>query len=370
MTKKVFITGIAGLIGSNLAKYYIRKGWYVAGCDNLIGGYFSNVPKTASFYDIDILKTEELTQALLNSSRNYESGLYDWKESFDVVIHCAALAYEGLSVFSPSLVTNNIYGGTVSVATAAITAKAKLFINCSSMARYGELTPPFTEDMVCKPVDPYGMAKYHAEEQLKLLSEIYPEFKYYTVVPHNVSGAQQVYTDPYRNVLSIMINQALSGRPIYIYGDGKQQRSFSHVDDCVKAIDVIVEKQPEQKLFNIGPDFNEITINDLALKVLSQTKSRSRVIWLDPRPREVKNAWCSSKLAAEILNYEAVKSVDDIITDIVDYIMLNGTSKFNYKLPIQIANNKPIPRTWGPERLFNKYLEETNEYSTKEPSSN
>lgn len=361
MPKKVFITGIAGLIGSSLAKHFILQGWEVAGCDNLIGGYKSNVPKTAAFYDLDILNTEELTHAMCYTAYDARTMSMIPANGYDVVIHCAALAYEGLSVFSPSLITNNIYGGTVSVATAAITAKAKLFINCSSMARYGELTPPFKENMKCNPVDPYGLAKYHAEEQIKLLSDIYPEFKYYTVIPHNVSGAQQVYTDPYRNVLSIMINQALSGRPIYIYGDGKQKRSFSHVDDCVRAIDVLINTQPDQKIFNIGPDHNEISINELASKVISHTKSESRVIWLDPRPREVKDAWCSSYLASKILKYEAVKTVDDIIEDITAYIKLNGPNLFNYKLNIQINNNKPIPKTWGEEQLFNKRTPLTND---------
>jgi UDP-glucose 4-epimerase len=360
--KKVFITGIAGLIGSTLAKYYIKKGYHVSGCDTLIGGYESNIPPSINYHKLDILNTEELKKVVGAPIYNTSTMKYDKaEESYDVLIHCAALAYEGLSVFSPSLITSNIYSGTISVATAAIFGKVKLFINCSSMARYGELTAPFTEDMICKPVDPYGMAKLHAEQQLELLEDIYPDFKYYTVVPHNVSGAQQVYTDPYRNVLSIMIHQALAGRPIYIYGDGKQKRSFSHVDDCVIAIDTLINKQPEQKVFNIGPDHNEININDLALAVIEETKTTSRVIHLDGRPREVKNAWCSSELASRILNYEATKGVKNIITDIKDYILLNGIGSFNYNLTVQIDNNKPVPRTWSEEQLFNKKVQDTNE---------
>lgn len=358
MSKKIFITGVAGLIGSNLAKYYLKKGYQVAGCDNLIGGYAHNVPNSVKFFKLDINNTEELKKIIGYPIYDSRIMSYSGTNGYDVLIHCAALAYEGLSVFSPSLITDNIYTGTVSVATAAIFGKVKLFINCSSMARYGAIKPPFVEEDAPKPVDPYGLAKLNAEHQLELLSDIYPEFKYYTVVPHNVSGAQQVYTDPYRNVLSIMIHQALAGRPIYIYGDGEQKRSFSHVDDCVKAIDRLVETQPKQKLFNIGPDHNEITINKLAELVKNQTISGVPVIHLDPRPREVKYAWCSSKLASEVLCYEAVKNVSDIIEDIKEYILLNGISTFNYKLDIQINNNKPIPKTWSEDQLFNKTFDE------------
>ena len=337
---RVFITGVAGLIGSTLAKFYLKKGYEVTGVDNFIGGYESNIPKTVHLYKLDILDTSRLVANTKHTP------------PYDIFIHCAALAHEGLSVFSPSLITNNIYGGTISAATAAIVNKSKLFINCSSMARYGNISPPFSENMECNPVDPYGLAKLHAEQQLELLSKIYPEFDYYTVVPHNVSGAQQVYTDPFRNVISIMIHQALAGRDIYIYGDGKQKRSFSHVDDAVNAIDKLITKRPAERIFNIGPDDNEITINDLALKVLEHTKSPSRIVHLDARPREVKHAWCSAELSKRVLNYKATKTVDDIIMDIRDYILLNGVGYFNYNLDIQITN-KPVPRTWGDERLFN-----------------
>ncbi len=350
--KTIFITGIAGLIGSSLAKYYLKKGYKVGGCDSLIGGYESNIPNGASFYKVDICDYKNLRDTM----RSFHTDFRRAKPlPIDVVIHCAALAYEGLSVFSPSMITNNIYSGTINVATAAILLKAKMFINCSSMARYGEQKPPFTEDMECNPTDPYGLAKLHAEQQLNLLADIYPEFNVYTVVPHNVSGAHQVYTDPYRNVLSIMIHQALAGRPIFIYGDGEQKRSFSHVDDCVHAIDRIVQNQPVQKLFNIGPDNNEITITELANQILKLTKSNVPIKYIDPRPREVKNAWCSSARANKVLNYKATKKLDAIILDIIDYIRINGISGFNYNLEVEIYNNKPIPKTWGDERLFNQW---------------
>lgn len=339
--KTVYITGIAGLIGSSLAKYYLQKQWRVCGCDNLVGGYESNIPNKVEFRFIDILDTDALDSDIESIG------------GVDVIIHTAALAYEGLSVFSPALITNSIYTGTVSVATAAINNHVPLMINCSSMARYGNIIPPFRENMVCNPVDPYGMAKLQAESQLELLSHIYPDFKFYTVVPHNVSGAHQVYTDPYRNVLSIMIHQALAERTIYIYGDGSQTRSFSHVDDCVLAIDKIIYTLPKENIFNIGPDDNEISITNLAQRIKSITKSSSTIKYLDPRPREVKHAWCSSLLARSTLGYYPNKNLDTIIDDIQSYIKLQGIKDYDFKLPIQI-NSDNIPKTWTDARLFNE----------------
>jgi UDP-glucose 4-epimerase len=231
MNKTIVITGSAGLIGSHLVNRFISLGYKVVGIDNLIGGYESNMPRgNTNFYyfKVDILDNKAVKE------------VFDTYEP-DIVIHCAALAHEGLSVFSPKTIVENIYAGTISVASAAIATGAKLFINTSSMARYGNATAPFKEDTVPNPIDPYGMAKLHAEQQLNLLSEIHG-LKVFHVVPHNVCGPHQCYSDPFRNVMSIFANRILHEKPIYIYGDGNQQRSFSHVDDCVLAYVTLVTK--------------------------------------------------------------------------------------------------------------------------------
>lgn len=351
MTKRIYITGIAGLIGSSVAKHYLKQGWDVSGCDSLVGGYKENIPQAASVSLCDIKDLD----------------FFDNYRPYDVIFHAAALAHEGFSVFSPSLITNSIYSNTVKMASLSIQNEAKLFINCSSMARYGNIETPFTEDMVCSPVDPYGLAKLQAEQQLALLADIYPQFKYYTVVPHNVCGAQQVYNDPYRNVLSIMIHQALRGYPIFIYGDGNQTRSFSHVNDCVNAISALIELQPKQKVFNIGPEGNEITINTLAELVKTRTNSKSDIIRLDPRPREVKEAFCSASLSKEVLHYQTLKTVTDIIDDIIEFIRLNGYKDYKYNLPIEIKDPR-IPKTWS-KRLFGLPLENVVRYDNELTSS-
>ena len=102
---KIFISGIAGFLGSHLADRMISLGHNVYGCDSLIGGYLDNVPKKAKFYQADC---NDFT-LMKNITKN-----------IDIVIHCAATAYEGLSVFSPNVVTKNIVGSSVSLITASI----------------------------------------------------------------------------------------------------------------------------------------------------------------------------------------------------------------------------------------------------------
>ena len=92
------------------------------------------------------------------------------------------------------------------------------------MARYGKQeTVPFREDMVCKPQDPYGIAKYAGELLVSNLCNTHG-MEYVIAVPHNITGPRQKYDDPFRNVASIMINLMLQGRQPIVYGDGTQKR--------------------------------------------------------------------------------------------------------------------------------------------------
>ena len=129
---KIFITGIAGFLGSHLAKRLKNLGHEVFGNDNLILGELENLPKNIKFYKTDCCDYNQMVKNL---------------EGIDIVYHCAATAHEGLSVFSPNFITKNIYQASTSVITASIVNKVKKFIFCSSMARYGNQQTPFKENM-------------------------------------------------------------------------------------------------------------------------------------------------------------------------------------------------------------------------------
>jgi UDP-glucose 4-epimerase len=221
------------------------------------------------------------------------------------------------------------------------------------MARYGNAVPPFTESTIPQPVDPYGLAKLQAEQQLNLLSDIHG-LRVIHVVPHNVCGPGQCYSDPYRNVMSIFTNRVLHDKNIYVYGDGKQKRSFSHVDDCVEAYASIVENKhiKSKEVFNIGPsDGSEITILELANKVAAYCNKQANITHLPDRPQEVKNAWVSTTKAETELNYSTKKSTDDVIRDTTTWIKNSPKRDFNYHLNLEIITEK-TPKTWS-QRLFN-----------------
>ena len=328
---KVLITGVAGFMGSHLADSMLTEGHDVLGIDNLIGGYESNVPKFVNFIKEDL--------------RNLES-ISPYFKGVDVVIHSACTAYEGLSVFSPSLVSENTYQITANVLSASINFRVNKFIYLSSMARYGtQAIVPFTEDMTPAPQDPYGIAKYASELLIRNLCEL-NKIDYTILVPHNIIGPRQKYDDPFRNVASIMINRMLQGKQPVIYGTGNQKRCFSFMKDVVDPIKTTIESTiANSEVINIGPDEEFISINELALKISNIVGFSLDPIYVPGRPQEVEYANCSANKARRLLNYSPSVSLNEGLQELVSWISEKGARPFEYHLPIEIRNDT-TPKTW------------------------
>lgn len=328
---KVLVTGVAGFMGSHLADAFIKRGDHVVGIDNFIGGYSENVPVEVEFYNADLGEFNDIEPLF---------------KGVDLVVHTACTAYEGLSVFSPSLVTRNTSHITTTVLSAAIKHKVKKFIHMSSMARYGtQDVVPFTEDMTPKPQDPYGIAKYAAELLIKNLCETHG-MKYAILVPHNIIGPRQKFDDPFRNVASIMINRMLQGKQPIIYGDGQQMRCFSFMQDVInpllKACDTDVV---DGQVTNIGPDEEFVTIEELAKKIAKILDFDLDPIYMPGRPQEVKHANCSADKARRLLGYKTSTTLEEGLTELAEWIKTKGARPFNYHLPLEFVTEK-TPKTW------------------------
>jgi len=332
---RIFITGVAGFLGSHLAERLLEMGHAVVGCDSLLGGELVNVPPDAEFYQYDCRDFNAMAKVM---------------RGCELVYHCAATAYEGLSVFSPAMVMDNIVTGSVSTYSAAIANDVRRIVLCSSMARYGANRVPFLEDDEPRPQDPYGIAKVAAEQALLNLAAVHG-FEYAIAVPHNIIGARQKFDDPYRNVASIMANLMLQGRSPFIYGDGEQRRCFSHIEDCLSSLLAMgLSDRGVGQTVNIGPDEEFVSINQLFRSLKDLLGFDGQAIYVPDRPQEVKQAFCSSGKARALLGYRTTRSLEDGLGDIVSYIRSVGPRKFRYHLDIEIHNRK-TPRTWT-ERLM------------------
>ena len=289
--KSVVITGVAGLLGSRLAKWIVenKPEYKVIGIDNLSGGYEEHIDSRVIFYKAD-LASDDL------------NGIFS-SHQVEYVYHFSAYAAEGLSPFIRRYnYTNNVVA-TANVINACITHDVKRIVFTSSMAVYGEGKPPFNENDLPKPVDPYGIAKYACEMDVQVAGEQHG-LDWCIIRPHNVYGCNQNIWDRYRNVLGIWIYQKLNNQPITIYGDGSQKRSFSYIDDCLLPLWNAAEApQASKQIINLGSK-KEYSILSAA-GILQEIVGGSEIRFLDKR-HEVHVAYSTHEKSEILLGYQDI----------------------------------------------------------------
>lgn len=334
--QRIFISGVAGFLGSHVAELLVRQGHSVCGADDMSCGDEANIPNHIDFFEYDV--------------RDFNANIKALKK-VDVVFHAAAYAHDGLSVFAPHQITENILSTSTSLISAAIQSNVKRFVYCSSMSRYGtQDIPMFTEEMTPKPQTPYGLAKLACEDFLRNLADTHG-MEWTVCVPHNIIGPRQRYDDPYRNVVAIMINRMLQGQPPIIYGDGLQKRCFSPIQDVLEIIPkLLFDPLCKSQVFNVGPDHEFITIKDLAQIITSEFGQSFDPIHIEQRPNEVLEANCSSQKARQLLGYTGKTDMRASIREMIKSIEKRGPRPFNYKFDIEIKNHK-TPATWK-ERIL------------------
>jgi len=271
------VTGSAGFIGSHVADSLLEMGHHVVGLDDLSGGYLSNVSEGVDFHQGDICDTA-LVQRLFDENH------------FDYVFHLAAYAAEGLSHFIRRFnYTNNLLGSANLINAAVNAGTVRCFVFTSSMAVYGSNQVPMREDMTPMPEDPYGVAKYAVEMDLKQAHEMFG-MDYVIFRPHNVYGARQNIADRYRNVIGIFMNKLMAGEKMTVYGDGLQTRAFSHISDVAPIIARSIERPAAfGEIINVGAD-QPYTILEMASEVAKALGVSQAVTHLEAR-NEVKHAW-------------------------------------------------------------------------------
>lgn len=334
MTDRVFITGVAGFLGSHLADAFRERGYEVAGNDSLVSGYERNVPTDIEFHAVDCRDHEAMTRAMSDA---------------DIVYHTAALPYEGLSVFAPTQISESIATATTATLTAAVNNDVRRFVYCSSMSRYGENEVPFTEDMDPAPQDPYAVSKVAGERMTRVMADAHG-LEYNIAVPHNIIGPRQRFDDPFRNVAAIFINRMLRGEQPIIYGDGTQKRCFSFIQDDIRPLVKMATWDVTGEVINIGPDDEFITINRLAEVIADILDFDLDPIYVRERPQEVKLANCSADKARQLLDYDTHYSLREGLERMIDWIQEVGPKPFDYHLDLEIDSDQ-TPETWENELI-------------------
>jgi UDP-glucose 4-epimerase len=324
------VTGGAGFIGSHVAENLLRMGHKVVVLDDLSGGFRENVPSGAVFVQGSILDYR-LVEDLFR------------KHSFVYVYHFAAYAAEGLSHFIKRFNYNNNLIGSVNLINAAVNYGVKDFVFTSSIAVYGAGQVPMREDTIPIPEDSYGISKLAVEQELKVTHEMFG-LNYVIFRPHNVYGERQNIGDRYRNVVGIFMNQLLQGKPMTIFGDGTQQRAFTHIDDVAPVIASCVEHRAAiNQIFNVGADIPH-SVNHLATVVAAAMHKQPRIEHLAAR-NEVKIAFSDHSKAESVFGKRHQISLEAGVQKMADWVKKNGARESSTFEAIEIERN--LPPSWS-----------------------
>lgn len=294
--KTILITGVAGLIGSRLADWIIenKPEYKVVGIDDLSGGYIENVNPNVKFYNCNLL--DDISHIFYENKPDY-------------VYHFAAYAAEGLSPFIRKYNYKNNLVATASVINECIKHNIKRLVFTSTLAVYGHGNYGiFDEDQLPCPIDPYGVAKYACEMDIKIAGEQHG-LDWCIIRPHNVYGINQNIWDKYRNVLGIWMFQYMNGEPMTIFGDGEQKRAFSYIDDILEPLwNAAFNDKASKEIINLG-GVEEWTINN-ANKVLLEVIKDGNVVYKEAR-HEVKHSIPTYQKSIDILGFEHKTSLKD-----------------------------------------------------------
>ena len=295
------ITGIAGFIGSSLARAVLARGDKVRGIDNFSTGKRENLA--------EILTQIDFRQAdLLDSSALEESC-----HGVDYVFHEAAIPSVPRSVADPIESNRANVDGTVNLLVAARDAKVKRVIYAASSSAYGDTpTLPKHEEMTPSPISPYAVAKLTGELYMTSFWRCYAletvSLRYF-----NIFGPRQDPSSPYSGVLAKFISQMLRGQQPVILGDGQQSRDFTYVDNVVSA-NLLACAAPRDevagRVFNVATG-HRVDLNETFRILKNIMGYRGEVAYGSERAGDVKHSLADLSLARKRLGYEPVVNFEE-----------------------------------------------------------
>lgn len=275
---KILVTGGAGFVGTNLIKRLLKDGHQVQSLDNYSTGLKSNEVEGCRYWAGDIQNISTMDK------------------DFDVVFHLAAIARIQPSFDRPEEYINTNFNGTYEVVKFCIKNNIPLIYAGSSSKHSGRFKNPYT------------FSKDMGEDIIKLYEEHFG-LKASIARFYNVYGPHQLLEGGYTTLIGRWINNIQNGIQCVIYGNGEQRRDFTHIDDIVDALILIMEKEPYGYEFELGRGKN-YSVNEVA-----------KMFGIDPlyesaKKGEAKDTLNKSTLTKDILGWNPTKNLEDYIKNL------------------------------------------------------
>jgi UDP-glucose 4-epimerase len=316
--RRVVVTGVAGFVGSNLAKKLLEKGYAVIGLDNLSAGTIENVDPRVDFHQSDIRSQE----------------IYSLFEGADGVFHLAAKTSLVDCLAKPLEAADMNVSGTLNVLEAARKANVRKFIYADTSAEYEGIHEfPTTEDRI-QPIGVYAASKHGGATFCESYRRLY-KMNVAMVRYFNVYGPAQDWRRVIPPVMSSFIIRMLQGENPLIYGTGEKRRDFIYVDDVNDLHLVILEDdRADGRVFNIGSGVNH-SVNEIYLLVEGLLKTGLKPIYKPDLPGEAEIT-LADIAAAKSLGWKPHIDIKEGLKRTIDYLQ-SRVSNANASLSGRVA---------------------------------
>jgi UDP-glucose 4-epimerase len=303
----ILVTGGAGFIGSHLAEALVRQGHRVRVLDDFTSGRTENLRPVRG--DVQV---QEGDCADPRAAARAVKGV-------EVVYHEAALPSVARSVAEPLESHRANATGTLTLLEEARRAGVRRFLYAGSSSVYGD-TPglPKRETMETRPLSPYGVGKLIGEHYLRIYAHLHG-METLTLRYFNVFGPRQDASSPYSGVISLFITALLGGKVPVIYGDGKQSRDFTYVDNVVDAnLRALTARGLRGQSVNVATG-RRVTLLQLLRGVARETGRPAKARHVAPRPGDIRHSVADFAQARKLLGYRVICGFEDGLGKTVEW---------------------------------------------------
>lgn len=315
---KILVTGGAGFIGSHLVDGLLSEGFEVTILDDFSAGQMQNISHHKNVRGFHVVHGDVRDAELVKNT----------VEDVDAVFHEAALIDVALSTKEPLLFNDVNVVGTLNLLEACADSGVRRFIFASSAAVYGDSEPATkNENMLPRPISPYGATKLASENYVRVFSELYG-LETVSLRFFNVYGPRQGVGSTYGGVITVFLSRLLNGQAPIIHGDGKQTRDFVNVDDIVSAkMLALKSKNAVGEVFNIASG-EATSIRELAMILQKATeKEYLSLVFAEPRAGDIKHCLADISKAKALLGFYPKVKIGDGLSRLVREYLNTSHSK-------------------------------------------